>query len=80
MKQALLEAGQFKLGEWRSDVFSFQKYGWVQSINAPIFKADTTDIETGDFEYLEYILGVIPSTTLPSVINLQNLLAITWQS
>lgn len=59
-----------QLGEWNNDELSFQKYGWVPSINTPLFKADTTDIEVANFEYPEYKLGVIPNTTLPSVINL----------
>ena len=60
-----------QLGEWKNDELSFQKYGWVPSINTPIFKADTTDIEVADFKYPEYKLGIIPNTTLPSVINLE---------
>jgi len=59
-----------QLGEWPDGKLSFQKYGWVPSINTAIFKADTTDIEVGSFEYPEYKLGIIPSTTLPFVINL----------
>lgn len=59
-----------QLGEWKNEQLSFQKYGWVPSINSPIFKADTSDIDVPDFTYPEYRLGVIPSTTLPSVINL----------
>lgn len=59
-----------QLGEWKNDDLSFQKYGWVPSINTPIFKADTSDIEVKSFEYPEYKLGIIPNTTLPSVINL----------
>jgi len=59
-----------QLGEWKNEDLSFQKYGWVPSINTPIFKADTSDIEVKSFEYPEYKLGIIPNTTLPSVINL----------
>lgn len=59
-----------QLGEWKNEQLSFQKYGWVPSINTPIFKADTSDITVPDFQYPDYKLGVIPSTTLPSVINL----------
>ena len=59
-----------QLGEWQNDKLSFQKFGWVPEINTPIFKADTTNIEIQDFEYPEFKLGVIPNTTLPSVIDL----------
>ncbi|MFA6973159.1 MAG: DUF87 domain-containing protein [Parcubacteria group bacterium] len=59
-----------QLGEWINDELSFQKYGWVPSINIPIFKADTSDIEVKSFKYPDYKLGIIPNTSLPSVINL----------
>ncbi len=61
-----------QLGEWENEDLSFQKYGWVPSINTPIFKADTSDIDVKDFEYPEYKLGIIPNTTLPSIINLEH--------
>jgi hypothetical protein len=59
-----------QLGEWINNDLSFQKYGWVPSINTPIFKADTSDIKVKSFKYPEYKLGIIPNTSLPSVINL----------
>ena len=65
-----IQGEAIQLGEWINDGLSFQKYGWVPSINTPIFKADTSDIEVKSFKYPEYKLGTIPNTTLPSVINL----------
>lgn len=59
-----------QLGEWDNDNLNFTKYGWVPSINTPIFAADTSDIEFKSFDYPEYQLGVIPNTNLPSIINL----------
>ncbi len=59
-----------QLGDWINNDLSFQKYGWVPSINTPIFKANTSDIEVKSFQYPEYKLGIIPNTSLPSVINL----------
>jgi uncharacterized protein len=59
-----------QLGEWDNDNLSFQKYGWVPTINTPIFKADTSDLIVKEFDYPEYKLGLIPNTTLPSVINM----------
>lgn len=61
-----------QLGEWKNEDLSFQKYGWVPSINTPLFRADTSDITVKSFEYPEYKLGIIPNTTLPSVINLSH--------
>jgi predicted house-cleaning noncanonical NTP pyrophosphatase (MazG superfamily) len=61
-----------QLGEWLNDELSFRKFGWVPSINTAIYKADTKNIIFKDFRYPEFKLGVIPSTTLPSVINLDD--------
>lgn len=65
-----IEGEAIQLGEWQDDKLSFQKFGWVPSINTPIFKANTGDITVQDLKYPEYKLGVIPNTSLPSVINL----------
>lgn len=61
-----------QLGEWQNDKLSFQKFGWVPTINTPIFKADTSNLDVQRFEYPNYKLGIIPGTTLPSVINLSD--------
>lgn len=61
-----------QLGEWQNKKLSFQKFGWVPSINTPIFKADTSDIVVESFKYPYYKLGVIPGTNLPSVVNLSD--------
>lgn len=65
-----IEGEAIQLGEWQNDKLSFQKFGWVPSINTPIFKADTSDLNVNTFEYPQYKLGIIPGTTLPSVIDL----------
>ena len=67
-----IEGEAIQLGEWDSDKLSFQKYGWVPSINTPIFKADTSDIVIPDIKYPMFSLGKIPGTTLPCVINLDD--------
>jgi hypothetical protein len=59
-----------QLGEWQGGELSFQKFGWVPSINTPVFKTDASDIQVEAYSYPNYKLGNIPSTTLPSVINL----------
>lgn len=65
-----IEGEAIQLGEWQNDKLSFQKFGWVPSINTPLFKADTSDITVSSFEYPQYKLGIIPGTSLPSVVNL----------
>lgn len=65
-----IEGSAVQLGEWQNDKLSFQKFGWVPTINTPIFVSNTEDIEVQKFDYPQYKLGNIPNTTLPSVINL----------
>lgn len=69
-EMGFIEGEAIQLGEWQNDKLSFQKFGWVPSINTPIFKANTENITVQDFKYPDYKLGVIPNTSLPSVINL----------
>ena len=65
-----IEGEAIQLGEWQSDILSFQKFGWVPSINTPIFKANTSDILIKEYSYPDFELGQIPNTYLPSIINL----------
>ncbi len=65
-----IEGEAIQLGEWQDDNLSFQKFGWVPSINTPLFKADTTNITIPSYTYPDFKLGVIPNTNLPSVVNL----------
>ncbi|MDP2940570.1 MAG: ATP-binding protein [Candidatus Omnitrophota bacterium] len=65
-----IEGEAIQLGEWRETEFSFQKFGWVPSINTPVFKTDASDIRVRAFTYPNYKLGKIPNTELPSVVNL----------
>lgn len=65
-----IEGEAVQMGEWQNDKLSFQKFGWVPPINTPVFKADTSDIIVGNFQHPLYKLGVIPGTSLPSVIDL----------
>ncbi len=69
-EMGFIEGEAVQLGEWQNDKLSFQKFGWVPSINTPIFKANTENITIQEFNYPYYQLGVIPNTSLPSVINL----------
>lgn len=65
-----IEGEAVQLGEWQDDKLSFQKFGWVPSINTPVFKTTASDIQVQAFTYPDYRLGKIPNTELPSVINL----------
>lgn len=67
-----IEGEAVQLGEWQNTDLSFQKFGWVPSINTPIFKADVSDIVVQQFSLPDYELGIIPGTSLPSVINLKD--------
>lgn len=69
-ESGFIEGEAIQLGEWQNDLLSFQKFGWVPSINTPIFKADTSDIQVEQYDYPDFELGSIPNTQLPSVINL----------
>ena len=65
-----IEGEATQLGEWQNKKFSFQKFGWLPTINTPVFKAETSKIIIPPYKYPDYKLGVIPNTELPSIINL----------
>jgi len=67
-----IDGEAIQLGEWNNQSYCFQKFGWVPSINTPIFTASVSDIEIKDQIYPDYNLGIIPGTTLPSVLNLDD--------
>lgn len=67
-----IDGEAIQLGEWCNDKLSFQKFGWVPPINTPTFKANTSDIVVGAFNYPLFKLGTIPGTSLPSVIDLND--------
>ena len=67
-----IEGDAIQLGEWQNESCSFQKFGWVPPINTPLFKADTSDINIGTITYPDYKLGVIPGTSLPSIMDLRD--------
>jgi len=69
-EMGFIQGEAIQLWERQNDKLSFQKFGWVPSINTPIFKANTENITIQDFTYPYYKLGIIPNTSLPSVINL----------
>lgn len=56
-----------QLGIWNSETRSFDRFGWVPSINSPVSKAETIDVP----ECLpnEYQIGSIPGTNFPVFID-----------
>jgi hypothetical protein len=56
-----------QLGSWNNTTLRFEQYGWVPSINTPIYLA--TNINDVPLELSEYIIGSIPGTNYPVIIN-----------
>jgi len=67
-----IEGEAIQIGEWQNENLSFLKYGWVPTINSILYKADTSNIEIPKIKYPFFQVGVIPGTSLPSVINLDD--------
>ena len=65
-----IEGEAIQLGEWDADRLSFQKFGWLPSVNTPIFVADTSDITIEEIKKPLFEIGKVPGTTLPSILNL----------
>lgn len=56
-----------QLGEWNECSGQFELFGWVPVINTPIFLA--TSISTPRISEDEYIIGCIPNTNYPVILN-----------
>lgn len=63
----LIIAEAIQLGTWNTEALRFEQFGWVPNINTPIYLA--TDIEEAQIETDEYIIGRIPGTNYPVIIN-----------
>ena len=63
----LIVAEAIQLGTWNKENLRFEKYGWVPSINTPIYIA--TNIDETQIEKNEYKIGIIPGTNYPVIIN-----------
>jgi hypothetical protein len=61
-----------QLGMWNNENYSFEKYGWVPEVNTVVLLADTSHYKQNKIKYPEFILGSIPNTKLPAVINLHD--------
>lgn len=56
-----------QLGLWNDEAGTFEQFGWVPSINTPIFLA--SPIATPTIEDNEFIVGNIPNTNYPVILN-----------
>ncbi|WP_291861302.1 ATP-binding protein [Marinilabilia sp.] len=56
-----------QLGTWSYEKVRFEQFGWVPSINSPVYVA--ADIPDGEILSNEYKIGEIPSTNFPVIIN-----------
>lgn len=63
----LIIAEAIQLGTWNNATLRFEQYGWVPSINTPIYLA--TKIEEVPLTQSEYVIGSIPGTNYPVIIN-----------
>jgi len=59
-----------QLGVWNSERRTFDKYGWVPSMNSPIFRA--IDIDMPNIEEGERQIGTIPNTNYPILMNIND--------
>lgn len=63
----LIIADAIQLGTWNNETLRFEQYGWVPSINTPIYLA--TNIDEVPLQPSEYVIGNIPGTNYPVIIN-----------
>ena len=56
-----------QLGEWNASNGCFEQFGWVPNINTPLFLA--TPISDPSIADNEYVVGCIPNTNYPVIIN-----------
>lgn len=63
----LITGEAVQLGIWNSEKRSFDKYGWVPSLNCPVFKAQS--VEMLQPIPSEYQIGSIPGTNFPVFID-----------
>ena len=66
-ESGLIIGEAIQLGEWNAENEQFEQYGWVPSINTPIFIA--SNIQDIKEKNNEYKIGVIPNTNYPIIID-----------
>ena len=66
-ESSLIIGEAIQLGEWNQEHEQFEQFGWVPSINTPIFIASNIDeVRIGQDEFQ---IGTIPNTNYPVIIN-----------
>ncbi|KAB2805311.1 ATP-binding protein [Phaeocystidibacter luteus] len=63
----LIVGEAIQLGTWNAEKCQFEQFGWVPEINSPVYIAD--DIEIPEIKDEEYIIGSIPGTNYPVIID-----------
>lgn len=58
-----------QLGTWNKERFQFEKYGWVPSINTPVYTV--AEIEEKPIEKGDLLIGYIPDTKYPVILNIE---------
>lgn len=56
-----------QVGEWNNNEGKFMQFGWVPDVNTPIFFA--SDISVPKIEEDEFVVGNIPGTNYPVILN-----------
>lgn len=56
-----------QLGTWNKEKLQFEKYGWVPNMNSPVYLA--SNIESPDLNPNEILLGTLPGTNYPVILN-----------
>lgn len=64
---ALIIGEALQLGTWSSERLQFEQFGWVPSINSPVFLA--SNIAEPQIGVDEYVIGNIPNTNYPVTLN-----------
>lgn len=66
----LIVGEAIQLGCWNKTLQRFEKFGWVPKINAPLYLANLNEAPT--VEANEFIVGKVPNTNFPVIINKSN--------
>src|SRR5690554_1865203 len=66
-QSGLIVGEAIQLGTWNTETYQFEQFGWVPSINSPIYLA--SKIEEPKLSNDEFIIGCIPDTNYPVILN-----------
>jgi len=58
-----------QLGTWNDERYQFEKYGWVPAVNSPVYTV--TSIEEKVLEAGHLLVGYIPDTKYPVILNME---------